>query len=97
MKIWFLLLKSSELSITVYCYIGEIPSKIQRTAVCLFGVMEYNDDQETAIKCDLSMDRLNKELAPARSLVCPTGCMSWGETKALSDNLVREALPQQMK
>jgi len=64
---------------------------------CPFGAMQYNDDQETAVKCDLCVDRLNDEQAPACYSVCPTGCISWGETKALSDRLVREALPQKMK
>jgi Fe-S-cluster-containing dehydrogenase component len=64
---------------------------------CPFGAMQYDDDQETAVKCDLCVDRLNKELAPACSLVCPTDCISWGETQSLSDKLVREALPQKMK
>ena len=64
---------------------------------CPFGAMQYNDDQETAVKCDLCVDRLNGEQAPACYSVCPTGCISWGETKALSDRLVREALPQKMK
>ena len=64
---------------------------------CPFGAMQYNDDQETAVKCDLCVDRLNNEQAPACYSVCPTGCISWGETKSLSDGLVREALPQNMK
>ena len=64
---------------------------------CPFGAMQYNDDQETAIKCDLCIERLNNEQAPACCSVCPTGCISWGGTKSLSDRLVREALPQKMK
>ena len=64
---------------------------------CPFGAMQYNDDQETAVKCDLCVERLKNEQAPACCSVCPTGCISWGETKSLSDRLVREALPQKMK
>jgi Fe-S-cluster-containing dehydrogenase component len=59
--------------------------------------MQYYDDQETAVKCDLCIDRMNNEQAPACYSVCPTGCISWGETKSLADRLVREALPQKMK
>jgi len=64
---------------------------------CPFGAMHYNDDQETAVKCDLFIERLNNEQAPACFSVCPTRCISWGETGSLSDRLVREALPQKMK
>jgi len=64
---------------------------------CPFGAMHYNDDQETAVKCDLCIERLNNEQAPACFSVCPTRCISWGETGSLSDRLVREALPQKMK
>ena len=64
---------------------------------CPFGAMQYNDDQETAVKCDLCIERLNNEEAPACFSVCPTRCISWGETRSLSDRLVREALPQKMK
>ncbi len=64
---------------------------------CPFGAMQYNDDQDTAVKCDLCVDRLNNEQVPACYSVCPTGCISWGETKSLTDRLVREALPQKMK
>jgi len=64
---------------------------------CPFGAMQFDADRETAVKCDLCVERLNNAQAPACYSVCPTGCISWGETKALSDRLVREALPQKMK
>ncbi len=63
---------------------------------CPFGAMQYNDDQETAVKCDLCVERLSNGQAPACGSVCPTGCISWGETQSISDRLVREALPQKM-
>ncbi len=64
---------------------------------CPFGAMQYNDDQDTAVKCDLCVERLRNEQAPACYSVCPTRCISWGETKSLTEGLVREALPQKMK
>ena len=64
---------------------------------CPFGAMQYNDDQETAVKCDLCINRLKNDQTPACFSVCPTRCISWGETKALSDRIVQEALPQNMK
>ena len=59
--------------------------------------MQYNDNQEAAVKCDLCVERLKNKQAPAYYSVCPTDCISWGETKSLSDNLVREALLKKMK
>jgi Fe-S-cluster-containing hydrogenase component 2 len=38
--------------------------------------MQFNDDQETAVKCDLCVERLKNEQAPACYSVCPTGCIS---------------------
>jgi Fe-S-cluster-containing dehydrogenase component len=59
--------------------------------------MQYDDDQETAIKCDLCIDRLKKDQSPACASVCPTRCILWGETKAISERLAQEALPREMK
>jgi Fe-S-cluster-containing dehydrogenase component len=59
--------------------------------------MQYDDDQETAVKCDLCMKRLENDQTPACFSVCPTRCISWGETKALSDRIVREAIPHKMR
>jgi Fe-S-cluster-containing dehydrogenase component len=63
---------------------------------CPFGAMQYNDEQETAVKCDLCVERLSNGQAPACGSVCPTGCISWGETQSISERLVRETLPQKM-
>jgi Fe-S-cluster-containing dehydrogenase component len=59
--------------------------------------MQFDDDRETAAKCDLCVERLKNAQAPACYSVCPTRCISWGETKTLSDRLVRQALPQKMQ
>ena len=64
---------------------------------CPFGAMQYNDDQETAVKCDLCIDLIKNDKAPACYSVCPTRCISWGETKVLADRVIQEALPQRMR
>ena len=55
---------------------------------CPFGAMQYYDDQETAVKSDLCVERLNNEQVLAYSSVCPTGFILWGETKPIPDRLV---------
>jgi Fe-S-cluster-containing dehydrogenase component len=64
---------------------------------CPFGAMQYDDDQEIAVKCDLCKKRLENEENPACYSVCPTRCITWGATKSLSDRVVMEALPQKMR
>ena len=64
---------------------------------CPFGAMQFDDDRETAVKCDLCVDRIKNDKAPACYSVCPTHCISWGETQVLSDRIVQEAIPQKMK
>ena len=49
---------------------------------CPFGAMQYDEDAETAIKCDLCIERLEQGQASACSTVCPTQCIQWGDTKA---------------
>ena len=50
---------------------------------CPFGAMQFDDDRETAIKCDLCIDRLNRGQAPACSQVCATGTIFWGDAGGL--------------
>jgi len=64
---------------------------------CPFGAMQFDDDGAVAVKCDLCADRLLEGQGPACGSVCPTRCISWGETGDLADRLAREALPQRMK
>ncbi|MFC1822255.1 4Fe-4S dicluster domain-containing protein [Thermodesulfobacteriota bacterium] len=54
---------------------------------CPFGAMQYDDEQETAVKCDLCFERLELGEAPACSKVCPTQCIYWGDTKAFFTRL----------
>jgi Fe-S-cluster-containing dehydrogenase component len=64
---------------------------------CPFGAMQFDDDREIAVKCDLCVERLANGQTPACYSVCPTRCIAWGETGVLSDHLVREALPRKMR
>jgi len=52
---------------------------------CPFGAMQFDDSRETAVKCDLCMERIKEGNAPACSLICPTGCIIWGTTETLLD------------
>ena len=56
---------------------------------CPFSAMQFDDAAERAAKCDLCIERLNEGKAPACSLVCPTGCILWGDTKSLRDRVAR--------
>jgi predicted molibdopterin-dependent oxidoreductase YjgC len=42
---------------------------------CPFGAMQFNEDQEVAVKCDLCVERLMDSELPACMSVCPTGCI----------------------
>jgi Fe-S-cluster-containing dehydrogenase component len=52
---------------------------------CPFKAMQFDDTREVAAKCDLCLERINQGQAPACSLICPTGCIVWGDAKALGD------------
>jgi Fe-S-cluster-containing dehydrogenase component len=52
---------------------------------CPFGAMQFDDEKEIALKCDLCLERLKNNEAPACSLICPTGCIHWGDAKNLMD------------
>ena len=50
---------------------------------CPFGAMQYDDDREIAIKCDLCNERLENDEEPACSMACPTRCILWGDVKKI--------------
>ncbi|MFH1293797.1 MAG: 4Fe-4S dicluster domain-containing protein [Pseudomonadota bacterium] len=54
---------------------------------CPFGAMQFDDEKEVAVKCDLCIERLKINLPPACSKACPTRCIFWGETKQLLDRI----------
>ena len=49
---------------------------------CPFGAMQFDEEREVAVKCDLCYERLQSGQAPACSTVCPTRCISWGDDDA---------------
>ena len=59
---------------------------------CPFGAMQFDDDQEVAMKCDLCHERLENNEAPACSKTCPTRCIVWGDTKTLSEKIEKEIM-----
>lgn len=54
---------------------------------CPFGAMQFDDNREVAAKCDLCIDRLQKDQQPACSTVCATQCIIWGETNEISSKM----------
>lgn len=62
---------------------------------CPYGSMQFDEQREVAINCDLCMDRLEEGKAPACSLVCPTKCIIWGDmamiTAEIEQRLLQEA------
>ena len=51
---------------------------------CPFGAMQFDDQQEIAIKCDLCVHRLAEDLRPACMGVCPTGSIYFREKKNIA-------------
>lgn len=51
---------------------------------CPFGAMQYEDEKEVAVKCDLCAQRLQQGKQPACMGVCPTRCISLGGKKSIA-------------
>ena len=51
-------------------------------AACPFGAMQFDDESEVALKCDMCPERIAEGHTPACAAVCPTGCIGWGTTTA---------------
>ena len=51
---------------------------------CPFGAMQFEDNRETAVKCDLCVQRLAENKQPVCLDVCPTGCISIGKKKSIA-------------
>jgi Fe-S-cluster-containing dehydrogenase component len=54
---------------------------------CPFGAMQFDDDQEVAVKCDLCIERLGEDEQPACTKACATQCIYWGDTTKLSERI----------
>ena len=51
---------------------------------CPFNAMQFDEQDETAVKCDLCIERLTDKKQPACISVCPTGCISLGGKKSIA-------------
>jgi Fe-S-cluster-containing dehydrogenase component len=61
---------------------------------CPFGAMQFDEDKEIAVNCDLCHERLKKDEEPACSLICPTRCILWGDMKKVSEEIEERFLQQ---
>ncbi len=62
---------------------------------CPFGAMQFEEQREVAVKCDLCYRRLKSGQEPACSMACPTRCISWGDMKAISQEMDHRLLQKQ--
>ena len=51
---------------------------------CPFGAMQFEDNREIAVKCDLCIHRLAENKKTACMSVCPTGCISLDGQKSIA-------------
>jgi Fe-S-cluster-containing dehydrogenase component len=59
---------------------------------CPFGAMQFDEDTEIAVKCDLCYERLKNKEEPACSKACPTQCIFSGDMKRLSQEMEKRSL-----
>jgi Fe-S-cluster-containing dehydrogenase component len=62
---------------------------------CPFGAMQFDEEREVALMCDLCYDRLKNDEEPACSMACPTRCILWGDMKELSQEMERRLLQEE--
>ena len=55
--------------------------------------MQFDEDREVALLCDLCLERLKNGEQPACSMVCPTRCILWGDLKTIH-NQTEQGLTQ---
>ena len=58
---------------------------------CPFGAMQFEDNQEIAMKCDLCADRVGAGEQPACVGVCPTGCIYFGGKQNIAAQFERSS------
>ena len=62
---------------------------------CPFGAMQFDEEREVALMCDLCYERLENNQEPACSQACPTGCITWGDMATISQEIERRLLQEQ--
>jgi len=53
---------------------------------CPYDVMQFNQDLTKAVKCDLCVEKRERNEVPACYAICPTRCISWGDPKKFTGN-----------
>jgi Fe-S-cluster-containing dehydrogenase component len=59
---------------------------------CPFGAMQFDEERDVALMCDLCYERLQNGEEPACSAVCPTRCILWGDMKTISEGMEQRFL-----
>ena len=59
---------------------------------CPFGAMQFDDENDLAVKCDMCVDRQSEGKGPACAAVCPAGCIFWGDARNRTERLDQEFL-----
>ena len=54
---------------------------------CPFGAMQFDEEREIAVKCDLCIERLKNNELPACVLVCPTNCILYGDMREIQEKI----------
>jgi Fe-S-cluster-containing dehydrogenase component len=62
---------------------------------CPFGAMQFDEEKEVALMCDLCYERLRNNEEPACSKACPTRCILWGDMKAISEKVEQRLLQEE--
>jgi formate dehydrogenase iron-sulfur subunit len=57
--------------------------------------MQFDEEREVAMLCDLCYERLQNNQEPACSQACPTGCIIWGDMDTISQEIERRVLEEQ--
>jgi len=53
---------------------------------CPYDVMQFNHEFTKAVKCDLCVEKRERNEVPACYAVCPTRCIFWGDPKKFAAN-----------
>jgi anaerobic dimethyl sulfoxide reductase subunit B (iron-sulfur subunit) len=62
---------------------------------CPFGAMQYDEEREGALMCNLCFERLKNDEEPACSMACPTRCILWGDMKVISEEMEQRLLQEE--
>jgi len=53
---------------------------------CPYDVMQFNHEVTKAVKCDLCVEKRERNEVPACYAICPTHCIFWGDPKKFAGN-----------